>query len=190
MYVDRFDGYSFFYPESWVEVRGSGQDCFFRSSYNLDENVSVEISSPSSSRFTSMRDLGDPKAAGDRLVGQLLGEFMSTRLGVRRETALVAAANRIVPPGTGRRGAGEEEEDAEYYDIELNVKSFANNNQLAIMPDERVQVLEWSRRYLTVLAVGNRRLYQLRLQVPERLLDAERPVLRQVMDSFRVFNLE
>ncbi|CAI5981915.1 unnamed protein product, partial [Closterium sp. NIES-65] len=73
--------------------------------------------------------------------------------------------------------------------LQLNVKSFANNNQLAIMPDERVQVLEWNRRYLTVLAVANRRLYQLRLQVPERLLDSERPVLRQVMDSFRVFSV-
>ncbi|CAI5529960.1 unnamed protein product [Closterium sp. Naga37s-1] len=71
----------------------------------------------------------------------------------------------------------------------LNVKSFANNNQLAIMPDERVQVLEWNCRYLTVLAVANKRLYQLRLQVPERLLDSERPVLRQVMDSFRVFSV-
>ncbi|CAI7861047.1 unnamed protein product, partial [Closterium sp. NIES-53] len=188
LYVDRLDGYSFFYPDSWVEVRGSGQDCFFRSSFNLDENVSVEVSSPSSSRFASVRDLGAPQAAGERVEKQLLTEFMSTRLGVRREASLISSANRIVPAGTGRRGAGEQE-DAEYYDVELNVKSYANNNQLAIMPDERVQVLEWNRRYLTVLAVANRRLYQLRLQVPERLLDSERPVLRQVMDSFRVFSV-
>ncbi|GJP64980.1 hypothetical protein CLOP_g21910 [Closterium sp. NIES-67] len=189
LYVDRLDGYSFFYPDSWVEVRGSGQDCFFRSSFNLDENVSVEVSSPSSSRFASVRDLGDADAAGKRVEKQLLTEFMSTRLGVRREASLISSATRVVPAGTGRRGAGEAEQDAEYYDVELNVKSYANNNQLAIMPDERVQVLEWNRRYLTVLAVANKRLFQLRLQVPERLLDAERPVLRQVMDSFRVFSV-
>ncbi|CAI5483977.1 unnamed protein product [Closterium sp. Yama58-4] len=189
LYVDRLDGYSFFYPDSWIEVRGSGQDCFFRSSFNLDENVSVEVSSPSSSRFASVRDLGDPQAAGQRVEKQLLTEFMSTRLGVRREATLISSASRIVPAGTRRRGAGEQEEDAEYYDVELNVKSYANNNQMAIMPDERVQVLEWNRRYLIVLAVANRRLYQLRLQVPERLLDSERPVLRQVMDSFRVFSV-
>lgn len=114
----------------------------------------------------------------------------------------------------------------------MNVKSYANNNQLAIMPDERVQVcnvetlasalrqtcfslalgfsqlpecvskpnfadftfavwqvLEWSRRYLAVLAVANNRLYQLRLQVPERAVANELEFLRQVMNSFQVYEL-
>ena len=34
-----------------VQVRGAGSDCFFRNPLNLDENISVEMSSPSSSRY-------------------------------------------------------------------------------------------------------------------------------------------
>lgn len=47
---DKLDGYSFLYPESWLPVTSSGNDIFFRNPRNIDENVFVDITSPSSSR--------------------------------------------------------------------------------------------------------------------------------------------
>lgn len=68
----------------------------------------------------------------------------------------------------------------------MNIKSYANNNELAVMPEERVVRLEWDRRYLSVLGVENNRLYELRLQAPESVFREEENKLRLVMDSFRV----
>ncbi|KAJ6359610.1 hypothetical protein OIU77_003756 [Salix suchowensis] len=45
-YIDQFDGYSLKYPQNWIQVRGAGADIFFRDPFVLDENVSVELSSP------------------------------------------------------------------------------------------------------------------------------------------------
>ncbi len=70
------------------------------------------------------------------------------------------------------------------------MSSYANNNQLAVMPQDRVAELEWSRRYLSVLGVENSRLYELRLQVPEGAMEREEKDLREIMDSFRVLKLE
>eukprot|EP00271_Cylindrocystis_brebissonii_P002838 TRINITY_DN13616_c0_g1_i1.p1 TRINITY_DN13616_c0_g1~~TRINITY_DN13616_c0_g1_i1.p1 ORF type:complete len:287 (+),score=66.29 TRINITY_DN13616_c0_g1_i1:290-1150(+) len=176
-YADRLDGYTLFYPDSWVPVRGAGADAFFRDVDHLDENLSINISSPSSSRFEALSDLGPPEAAGERILKQYLTEFMSTRLGVSRQAEIVATDARIADDGR------------EYYDIQVNVKSYATTNQLAIRPEERPVELEWSRRYLLVLGVENRRLYELRLQVPEQLLAEEQSQLRTVMDSFRIVDL-
>lgn len=68
----------------------------------------------------------------------------------------------------------------------MNIKSYANNNELAVMPQDRPVRLEWDRRYLSVLGVENNRLYELRLQTPENVFLEEEYDLRQVMDSFRV----
>lgn len=68
----------------------------------------------------------------------------------------------------------------------MNIKSYANNNELAVMPQDRVAQLEWDRRYLSVLGVENNRLYELRLQTPENVFIEEENDLRQVMESFRV----
>lgn len=54
------------------------------------------------------------------------------------------------------------------------------------MPQDRVVRLEWDRRYLSVLGVENKRLYELRLQTPEKSFAEEESDLREVMDSFRV----
>lgn len=177
-YFDKFDGYSFKYPLNWIQVRGANADIFFRDPVNLDENVSVEITSPSSSRFNSVEDLGPPKSAGDRVLKQYLTEFMSTRLGVRRESNILSASSRVADDGKL------------YYEIEVNVKSFANSNQMAVMPEDRIPQLEWDRRYLSVLGVENNCLYELRLQTPERVFAQEENDLRQVMDSFRVVKIE
>ncbi|XP_031376448.1 psbP domain-containing protein 1, chloroplastic isoform X2 [Punica granatum] len=173
-YIDTFDGYSFKYPQNWIQVRGAGADIFFRDPYVLDENLSVEMSSPSSSNYKSVEDLGPPEEAGKKVLRQYLTEFMSTRLGVRRESNIISTSSRVADDGR------------KYYQVEVNIKSYANNNELAVMPEDRVVRLEWDRRYLSVLGVENNQLYELRLQTPESVFVDEENDLRQVMDSFRV----
>ncbi|KAJ4962955.1 hypothetical protein NE237_022894 [Protea cynaroides] len=173
-YVDTFDGYTFKYPQNWIQVRGAGADIFFRDPFVLDENISVELSSPSSSKYKSVEDLGPPQIAGEKVLKQYLTEFMSTRLGVRRESNILTTSSRVADDGKM------------YYEVEVNIKSYANNNELAVMPQERIARLEWDRRYLSVLGVENNRLYELRLQTPENVFQEEEDDLRQIMDSFRV----
>uniref|UniRef100_A0A0F7GYX0 PsbP-domain protein 1 n=1 Tax=Goodyera fumata TaxID=1390594 RepID=A0A0F7GYX0_9ASPA len=175
-YIDIFDGYSLLYPRNWIQVRGAGADIFFRDPFVLDENLSIELSSPSSSRYKSIEDLGPPEAAAEKVLKQYLTEFMSTRLGVRRESRILSTSSRVADDGKL------------YYEVEVNIKSYANNNELAVMPQDRIVRLEWDRRYLAVLGVGNNRLYELRLQTPESVFVDEEKDLRQVMDSFRVIN--
>lgn len=98
-YIDTFDGYSFKYPQNWIQVRGAGADIFYRDPYVLDENVSVELSSPSSSRYKSVEDLGPPQEAGRKVLRQYLIEFMSTRLGVRRESNILSTSSRVADDG-------------------------------------------------------------------------------------------
>lgn len=98
-YVDTFDGYSFKYPGNWIQVRGAGADIFFRDPYVLDENISVEMSSPSSSKYKSVEDLGPPEEAGKKVLKQYLTEFMSTRLGVRRESNILSTSSRVADDG-------------------------------------------------------------------------------------------
>lgn len=140
--------------------------------------MSVDISSPSSSNYQTVEDLGPPEKAADAVLKQYLTEFMSTRLGVRRESNVLSASSKVADDGKL------------YYQVEVNIKSYASNNELAVMPKDRVQRLEWDRRYLTVLGVENNRLYALRLQSPERVLLEEEGDLRRVMDSFRVNKTE
>ncbi|KAJ7977843.1 PsbP domain protein 1 [Quillaja saponaria] len=173
-YIDTFDGYSFKYPLNWIQVRGAGADIFFRDPYVLDENLSLELSSPSSSKYKTVADLGPPQEAGKKVLKQYLTEFMSTRLGVRRESNILSTSSRVADDGRL------------YYQVEVNIKSYANNNELAVMPQDRVVRLEWDRRYLSVLAVENNQLYELRLQTPENVFLEEESDLREVMDSFRV----
>ncbi|KAH9627078.1 hypothetical protein KSS87_023766 [Heliosperma pusillum] len=173
-YIDFFDGYSLTYPKNWIQVKGAGADIFFRDPYVLDENLSVDISSPSSSYYKSVEDLGTPEDAGKKMRKQYLTEFMSTRLGVRRESEILSTSSRVADDGRM------------YYLVEVNIKSYANNNELAVMPEERVVRLEWDRRYLSVLGVENNRLYELRLQTPENVFREEESDLRQVISSFRV----
>lgn len=98
-HIDIFDAYSFLYPKNWIEVKGAGADIFFRDPFVLDENVSVEISSPSSSRFKSVEDLGTPLDAAEKVLKQYLTEFMSTRLGVRRASNVLTSSSRVADDG-------------------------------------------------------------------------------------------
>lgn len=97
-HTDRLDGYTFAYPDTWIVVTTSGNDVFYRNSRVADENVFVEISSPSSSQYTSVRDLGSPDKTSNKLEQQFLTEFMSTRLGVKREIEPVYARSRTGVP--------------------------------------------------------------------------------------------
>ena len=94
MHRDILDGYTFSYPESWSVVTTSGNDVFYKNPRVADENVFVNFSSPSSSKFESVADLGSPKDAAKRLEAQFLTEYMSTRIGVRREVSVLSAESR------------------------------------------------------------------------------------------------
>lgn len=120
-YIDTFDGYSFKYPQNWIQVRGAGADIFFRDPYVLDENLSVEFSSPSSSRYKSVEDLGPPQEAGKKVLKQYLTEFMSTRLGVRRESNVLTTSSRVADDGKL------------YYQVEVIIVFFFVRTQLKSM---------------------------------------------------------
>ena len=49
----------------------SGNDIFYRNPYNVNENLFVDVSSPSSSNFSSVEDLGPPEAAAKRTLNQV-----------------------------------------------------------------------------------------------------------------------
>jgi hypothetical protein len=70
-----------------------------------------------------------------------------------------------------------------WFPLQVNIKSYASNNELAVMQQDRVQNLEWDRRYLSVLGVENKRLYELRLQTPEQVFMEEENDLRRVMKT-------
>ncbi|BAT17673.1 Os12g0564400, partial [Oryza sativa Japonica Group] len=115
-YIDTFDGYSFLYPKSWIQVRGAGADIFFRDPFFLDENMSVEISSPSSSKYMTVEDLGPPEKAAERVLQQYLTEFMSTRLGVRRTSNILSASSKVADDGKL------------YYEVEVNQTDYTNSH--------------------------------------------------------------
>ena len=53
--VPRLDGYSFIYPDQWAAVTSSGNDIFLRNPFNVEQNLFVDISSPSSSRYVDSK---------------------------------------------------------------------------------------------------------------------------------------
>jgi hypothetical protein len=123
-------------------------------------------------------ELGAPQAAGESLLAQYLTEFQSTRIGVRREAALLSST-----PRTGADGR-------DYLDVEINVRSYAVLQQYGVTVAERgPPALEWDRRLLTTLGVANGRLYALRLQANEESLAAVREQFRLIQDSFRAVDV-
>ena len=153
---DTIDGYKLLRPDDWIEVKGSGNDVFFRNPASAEENMFVSISSPSSTKFDSPRDLGPPRVAAQKVLEQTLAEFMSTRIGVRREARVVAAAERV---GADARG-----DPVVCYDFAFRLKSFATKNQYGLTEADRPQALEWDRVLSSTLVVANKRLYELRTQ--------------------------
>lgn len=172
--VDVLDGYEFLYPDYYSPVSTSGNDAFYRNPYNVEENLFVNITSPSSSKFQSVDDFGTPQQAAQRLKQQYLGEFMSTRLGSQKKAEILSATTRT---------AG----DRLYYDIEMRAQSYASRSPLAQTQAEidSTFIMEWDRRLLFTLGVANKRLYELRLQAPEAKFEANSDDLRAIATSFR-----
>lgn len=175
LHKDKLDGYSFLYPEDWLPVTTTGNDVSYRSPFSIEENLFVEVSSPSSSKYSSVEDLGTPEQAAEATLKQYLEEFMSTRLGVRRDAEIVSSGSRIGSDGK------------KYYDIQTRVRSYASRNQLAVTQEEISEgiEMEWDRQYLTVLGVANGRLYQFRLQAPSTSFINDSKRLFDIAQSFQ-----
>eukprot|EP00775_Hariotina_reticulata_P011772 gene11772-11917_t len=179
--VDRLDGYTFIFPEGWLMVTSSGNDIFLRNPLNVDQNLFVDISSPSSSRFKSVDDLGSPEQAAALILDQYLNkEFMSTRLGIRREGEVLSASSRTGPDGRL------------YYDIDVRMTSYASRNPYVATQGEVLSQygLEWDRRLMTTLGVANQRLYELRLQTSSSTYGVDKSELDLIRNSFRVKEVE
>ena len=52
-------------------VQTSGNDIFYRNPTNVNENLFVDVSSPSSSTFESVEDLGTPGQAARKTLNQV-----------------------------------------------------------------------------------------------------------------------
>lgn len=46
-----------------------------------------------------MEDLGPPEEAGKKVLNQYLTEFMSTRIGVKRESSILNTSSRVADDG-------------------------------------------------------------------------------------------
>jgi hypothetical protein len=179
---DTIDGYKLFRPDDWIEVKGSGNDIFFRNPAAVEENMFVSISSPSSTKYASVADLGTPEDAARKVLDQYLTEFMSTRIGVRRESSVVSA--------TERTAEGVDGEPAKFYDIKLRISSYATKNQYGLTEADRPQVLEWDRILTSALGTANGRLYELRMQTSADTLDTSEKTFNVVRDSFKPFEVD
>lgn len=97
------------YTDLSVALQSSGNEIFYRNPYNVNENLFVSISSPSSSKYQTIDDLKSPDKAAERTKQQYLRELLSTRLGVKRTTDIVSAAERT------------EQDGRKYYDLEVDI---------------------------------------------------------------------
>jgi hypothetical protein len=163
-------------------VKGSGNDVFFRNPASAEENLFVGISSPSSTKFDSPRDLGSPEDAARKVLEQTLTEFMSTRIGVRRESSVVSATERV--------GVGVDGEPMVFYDCVFRVASYATKNQYGLTEADRPQVLEWDRMLSSTLGVANKRLYELRTQCAAGDFEKSADTRRVVRESFKPFEVD
>lgn len=181
LHNDRLDGYSFLYPEDWVQVTSSGNDIFLRNPFKVDQNVFVDVSSPSSSRYESVTALGAPEEAAERILDQYLNkEFMSTRIGIKRTGEVVSASSR-----TGSDGN-------QYYDVQVRLASYGSRNPYVATQEEVMKDygLEWDRQLITTLGVANQRLYELRLQTSSDTFDQDKNMLSTIQKSFSCREVE
>jgi len=179
LFIDTIDGYEFLRPSSWVEVKGSGYDIFYRNPRNVEENCFVAISSPSSNVYKSVRDVGTPEETAEKILKQTLIELTSTRLGIIRESEVVSAKEDLDKDGTA------------FYDITLRIKSYAAKNQYGLTPEDRPQTLEWDRTFYSRLGTENGRLYELRMQSPSaEFEESKEQYLAGMGKSFRPFEVD
>ena len=176
--ADAIDGYGFDRPTAWIEVRGSGNDVFFRDPSEVETNAFVAVSSPSSSAYESVEDLGSATDAAAGVLERYVGELMSTRLGVRREREILSARRRT--NGDGKV----------YYDVEVRISSYSARNQYGLTAEDRPQTLEWDRTLRSALGTENGKLYELRMQSPTASYEKNSKIFDVMVDSFRVFEAD
>jgi len=176
--ADAIDGYGFARPTAWIEVRGSGNDVFFRDPSEVETNAFVAVSSPSSSAYESVEDLGSATDAAAGVLERYVGELMSTRLGVRREREILSARRRT--NGDGKV----------YYDVEVRISSYSARNQYGLTAEDRPQTLEWDRTLRSALGTENGKLYELRMQSPTASYEKNSKIFDVMVDSFRVFEAD
>lgn len=178
-FYDGIDGYAFARPSEWIEVKGSGNDVFFRDPSEVESNAFVSVSSPSSSAYASVRDLGSPEVAAKRVLSQYVGEMMSTRLGVRRESEILSAKERV-----------NEEDGKIFYDIKVRISSYSAKNQYGLTEADRPQYLEWDRTLVSALGTENGKLYELRLQAPTASFERHEGEFAVMLGSFKQFQVD
>merc|ERR1712094_146435 len=108
---------------------------------------------------------GSPEDAAKGVIDRYLNEFMSTRLGIRRESEIVRAGER------------EGKDGRLYYDVAVRIRSFAASNQ-------------YGRTQQASFGVENKRLYELRIQVPSSKYTTDEGQLQEILDSFELFTME
>jgi photosystem II oxygen-evolving enhancer protein 2 len=89
-FVDSRDGYSFLYPNGWMQTSlKNGPDIIFHDIVEQSENVSVVIS-----KLTSVKDLSEIGSAND--VGLKVKQRVIAASGSGREAELISAEQRDV----------------------------------------------------------------------------------------------
>ena len=151
---------------------------FFRDPGEVETNCFVSVSSPSSSTYASVEDLGAPEDAGKRVLEQYLSELMSTRLGVRRESQIVRAEKRVDVDGKV------------VYDLEMQISSYSARNQYGLTAEDRPQTLEWDRTLRSALGTENGKLYELRMQSPTESYQRNEGKFDAMVKSFRQFEAD
>ena len=74
--------------------------------------------------------------------------------------------------------------------MQLEAKSYASRNQLAVSQKQidAAMELEWERRYITVLGVANKRLYEFRLQTSKDAYEAAKVRRTQTLWNLILIN--
>uniref|UniRef100_A0A7S2XH31 PsbP C-terminal domain-containing protein n=1 Tax=Lotharella oceanica TaxID=641309 RepID=A0A7S2XH31_9EUKA len=170
----KLDGYKFYVPDFWLLSKTSGNDAAYENPLDFQQNLFVSISG--ATRFSSITDVGSPEEVARDIEKKILKEFMSTRIGVRRDSQIVSAT-----PRQGKDGSV-------YYDVQVRVKSFASRNQLAVTAEEMEKGMEqeFDRTYVTSIGVANNRVYDLRLQTGTDALQSSKGTFDTIMASFEV----
>jgi len=68
IYENFLDGYRFKYPVSWEKIATSGNNVFCRNPANPTENLLVEVSSIASTKFETIKEMGNLNDVAERML--------------------------------------------------------------------------------------------------------------------------
>ena len=180
-YEDQYDSYSLVIPPNWTRVTTAGAELQYRNILNVEQNLFVTLSSKSFSKFASLgEDFGTPLECAETWRQKYLGEFVSTRLGIKRDARVVAASKRT----------NSNDFDREFYDFLINIDSYAARNQYGISSSDRPQTKEWDRYFLTTVGIQGQQLFELRLQCNKEDYEKDREELLGILHSFELHATE